>query len=435
MDFNLKRVVLVGIFILMMCASVFCVEFDQAYSYYLSGMKAYRIGDYKLSQNLLYKSIQVSPQLENYDANIKLYLGLSAFQNKDYAIALEYLPMFSENPLAVQALESIKNNGISSEFHFKQATVPSTPEELTASEEKSSFPLLTFFLITFVIFIISAASAFPIFIYFRKHGISFSDKPKAEIQEIPAIEEVASVPIEEVVNLKLDNIENIWKKSNALRMLIGDIENEYESSSVPQIPEIPELVSTEHENLKTSDQTADIDNLQSIINDSLKTADLDSIEKLLNSMENQNVSESSQEITTEIPINVNLSNSPSDESYGSADDSQETQNSYTSVNPELNEQEEKQEYSESENIQPVNPNKDVDILDAGSSLKTRFKEIMKGQEKMIFVEAQNTNDISEIIERIESENSKNGSKIYSKIQLEKVLTNLFYQVNESELSK
>lgn len=154
MDFNLKRVVLVGIFILMMCASVFCVEFDQAYSYYLSGMKAYRIGDYKLSQNLLYKSIQVSPQLENYDANIKLYLGLSAFQNKDYAIALEYLPMFSENPLAVQALESIKNNGISSEFHFKQATVPSTQEELDASEEKSSFPLLTFFLITFIIFVI-----------------------------------------------------------------------------------------------------------------------------------------------------------------------------------------------------------------------------------------------------------------------------------------
>jgi hypothetical protein len=152
-------------------------------------------------------------------------------------------------------------------------------------------------------------------------------------------------------------------------------------------------------------------------------------------MENQNVSESSQEITTEIPINVNLSNSPSDESYGSADDSQETQNSYTSVNPELNEQEEKQEYSESENIQPVNPNKDVDILDAGSSLKTRFKEIMKGSEKMILVEAQNTNDISEIIERIESENSKNGSKIYSKVQLEKVITNLFYQVNESELSK
>jgi len=419
----------------MICASAFCVEFDQAYSYYLSGMKAYRIGDYKLSQNLLYKSIQVSPQLENYDPNIKLYLGLSAFQNKDYAIALEYLPMFSENPLAVQALESIKNNGISSEFHFEQATVPSTPEELTASEEKSSFPLLTFFLITFVIFIISAASAFPIFIYFRKHGISFSDKPKAEIQEIPTIEEVASVPIEEVVNLKLDNIENIWKKSNALRMLIGDIENEYESSSVPQIPEIPELVSTEHENLKTSDQTADIDNLQSIINDSLKTADLDSIEKLLNSMENQNVSESSQEITTEIPINVNLSNSSSDESYGSADDSQETQNSYTSVNPELNEQEEKQEYSESENIQPANPNKDVDILDAGSSLKTRFKDIMKGSEKMILIEAQNTNDISEIIERIESENSKNGSKIYSKVQLEKIITNLFYQVNESELSK
>jgi len=435
MDFNLKRVVLAGIFILMICASAFCVEFDQAYSYYLSGMKAYRIGDYKLSQNLLYKSIQVSPQLENYDPNIKLYLGLSAFQNKDYAIALEYLPMFSENPLAVQALESIKNNGISSEFHFEQATVPSTPEELTASEEKSSFPLLTFFLITFVIFIISAASAFPIFIYFRKHGISFSDKPKAEIQEIPTIEEVASVPIEEVVNLKLDNIENIWKKSNALRMLIGDIENEYESSSVPQIPEIPELVSTEHENLKTSDQTADIDNLQSIINDSLKTADLDSIEKLLNSMENQNVSESSQEITTEIPINVNLSNSSSDESYGSADDSQETQNSYTSVNPELNEQEEKQEYSESENIQPANPNKDVDILDAGSSLKTRFKDIMKGSEKMILIEAQNTNDISEIIERIESENSKNGSKIYSKVQLEKIITNLFYQVNESELSK
>jgi hypothetical protein len=373
--------------------------------------------------------------LENYDANIKLYLGLSAFQNKDYAIALEYLPMFSENPLAAQALESIKNNGISSEFHFKQATVPSTQEELDASEEKSSFPLLTFFLITFIIFVISAASAFPIFIYFRKHGLSFSDKPKAEIQEIPALEEVASVPIEEVVNLKLDNIENIWKKSNALRMLIGDIENEYESSSAPEIPEIPELVSTEHENLKTSDQTADIDNLQSIINDSLKTADLDSIEKLLNSMENQNISESSQEITTEIPINDSIPNSPSYEAYASADDSQETQNSYTSVNSDLTEQDEKQSYPESENIQPVNPNKDVDILDAGSSLKTRFKDIMKGQEKMIFVEAQNTNDISEIIERIESENSKNGSKIYSKIQLEKVLTNLFYQVNESELSK
>lgn len=432
MDFSLKRVVILGIFILMICTSVFCVEFDQAYSYYLSGMKAYRIGDYKLSQDLLYKSIQVSPQLENYDANIKLYLGLSAFQNKDYAIALEYLPMFSENPLAAQALESIKNNGISSEFHFKQATVPSTQEELDASEEKSSFPLLTFFLITFIIFVISAASAFPIFIYFRKHGLSFSDKPKAEIQEIPALEEVASVPIEEVVNLKLDNIENIWKKSNALRMLIGDIENEYESSSAPEIPEIPELVSTEHENLKTSDQTADIDNLQSIINDSLKTADLDSIEKLLNSMENQNISESSQEITTEIPINDSIPNSPSYEAYASADDKEENQ---TSVNSDLTEQDEKQSYPESENIQPVNPNKDVDILDAGSSLKTRFKDIMKGQEKMIFVEAQNTNDISEIIERIESENSKNGSKIYSKIQLEKVLTNLFYQVNESELSK
>ncbi|HQF33906.1 MAG TPA: hypothetical protein PLM73_09410, partial [Petrotogaceae bacterium] len=179
----------------------------------------------------------------------------------------------------------------------------------------------------------------------------------------------------------------------------------------------------------------DIDNLQSIINDSLKTADLDSIEKLLNSMENQNISESSQEITTEIPINDSIPNSPSYEAYASADDSQETQNSYTSVNSDLTEQDEKQSYPESENIQPVNPNKDVDILDAGSSLKTRFKDIMKGQEKMIFVEAQNTNDISEIIERIESENSKNGSKIYSKIQLEKVLTNLFYQVNESELSK
>ncbi|MDO7977135.1 hypothetical protein [Oceanotoga teriensis] len=389
------------ILILIISITSIASNYESAYTFYLSGLKAFRSGDYEVAETFLMKSLESSAKIEADIPEIKLYLGLSAFHNQKYDLAEQLLKLFPENSLAKEALNSIKNNNLTQELNFDEYKI--TQDSSPIEEETKSNNTGTFIIITVIIFIVSALISIMMIFILRKTMTIKPKKSDITVEEIAEkqIEETPKINLEEVMNLKLDNLDTIWQKSSALKKLLGEIDDDIENNEINE------------ESATLEDKT---DQLKDLIDESLKEANIDEIESLLNNLEDKSFNEKDSE----------TDNQDTDEKLIESENKNidekliETENQKNDLNIDFKvEAEENQKL-----LDEIGSN-----IKADTDLNNKFKSIMKEDEIELVQEAETALDLEKLIQDIEEYNKEKGSKKYSQTQLDKIFKNNFFKVN------
>lgn len=389
------------ILILIISITSIASNYESAYTFYLSGLKAFRSGDYEVAETFLMKSLESSAKIEADIPEIKLYLGLSAFHNQKYDLAEQLLKLFPENSLAKEALNSIKNNNLTQELNFDEYKI--TQDSSPIEEETKSNNTGTFIIITVIIFIVSALISIMMIFILRKTMTIKPKKSDITVEEIAEkqIEETPKINLEEVMNLKLDNLDTIWQKSSALKKLLGEIDDDIENNEINE------------ESATLEDKT---DQLKGLIDESLKEANIDEIESLLNNLEDESFNEKDSE-TDNQDTNEKLIES---ENKNIDEKLIETENQKNDLNIDFK--------VEAEENQKLLDEIDSNIK-ADTDLNNKFKSIMKEDEIELVQEAETALDLEKLIQDIEEYNKEKGSKKYSQTQLDKIFKNNFFKVN------
>ncbi|MCP5465248.1 MAG: hypothetical protein H7A31_00980 [Thermotogae bacterium] len=360
-------------------------SYEEAYNYYLSGLKFYRSGNYDTAVKFFEKSITLSQDIETNIPEIKLFMGISYFQTKVYDKAGIYLALFPDNAIAKAALESINKNQITQDFHFDGFIITQDTNPATIDEQNTNnFNTSGFIITTLIVFIISALSAVGVFFGLKKFGFSSTTVEvidSASSNPIDQIQAVSSISIEEVLNLKLDSLEDIWQKSSALKALLGEIDGSSEPAR--EAPAVKEVTETNTQ----SNQLSEINDLSGKISESLKSASIDDIESLLDDFG---------------------SDSETTESISSSEES---------IQEEIEEAK--------ENIEKVK-----NLILPDKALTVKFEKLMNEPEEKIERSIDNINSFEDTINLIEEDNEKNGSGKTSKHQLENLFNSLYFENEE-----
>lgn len=376
-------------------------SYSEAYNLYLSGLKAYRAGEYENAQKFLNYALEMSPKIEDDVPEIKLYLGLSAFQNKNYEIAYQYLSLFPNNALAKESIRVIENDTLTKDIDLGDLVIKN-PTNTTTTIENNNFNFGNFLTITIIIFIISILSAVAVWFFLKRFStINFSKTENTSNSETEentdeTEETVEAINLEEVINLKLDNLETIWQKSKALKKLLGEIDEE--------------LVYDDQD--ENSEETNKTDKLKKMIDDSMKDVNLDELENIL---ENVYEKESSEEFEDE-----NKDEKTENNEKFSTDETKKEDEENIPVEASLNEVKESWEES-SNSIKP----------DEG--LKNIYNKIMNEKESEILREAENFNDLDSLIKNIEVTNKDKGRKNYTQAQIESIFKTNFFEINNEKI--
>ncbi len=104
---------LVGIFFVLIFVSVFPVS-SKAYSYYTAAMSAMQMKDCGAALQWFEKALLEDPAIEDIDPYIKLWIGICAYELKDYTKAQDFLKLFPDNEVAKAILLRMKE-GLSPE--------------------------------------------------------------------------------------------------------------------------------------------------------------------------------------------------------------------------------------------------------------------------------------------------------------------------------
>lgn len=355
---------------------IFSDNYQVAYEYYMNGLKYYRNAQYDLAQDFFEEALQLSPRLESEIPDIKLYLGLSAFHNKDYATAKIYLQPFKDIPIVDEALRVIES--LPSESDAFDASNLKINNTQSPEKEQQNFNFLTFFTIMLIIFVISLAASFFTVFLIRKH-VSF-EKKENELNDLKILTNIDQVETQEIQYKTIDqfdepHIKKVWKVSSPLKKLIGITSNEDVSPNENNVSKGPkEGKLNEIENLENK--------LDKDINDILKESNLEEIEEILNELEGNGEKNSIQEPVT--------------------------------LEEESNEKNQ-EEYSHLENV--IKPD---------SEIKNNFSSIMEKEEKELSFEDDLDNDLFDIIKELDT-------KKLSQNNLQKFFNKLFYDVNKEKI--
>lgn len=385
---------------------------DEAYNLYLSGLKAYRSGEYENAQNFLNSALEKSPQIEDEVPEIKLYLGLSAFQNQDYDTSYQYLSLFPDNALAKESLRNIENNSLTEDIDLGDLVINNATPSASNTEE-SSFNVGSFITITLIIFIISILSAISVWFLLKRFSTfdfsSNATKSKDNLEEEEDTEEVIeTISLEEVINLKLDNLESIWQKSKALKKLLGEIDEDV----------------TFDDQEGNDEEESKPKKLKKMIDDSMKDVDLDELENILDDFDNENEDKENEteenEESEEETYNLKMKDAE--------DESEITEE----IN---NEEKSREDIPEEVSLDEVKNNWEdsSDSIKPDQSLKNSYNNIMKENEEEIIREAENFNDLDSLIEDVEATNKDKGRKEYTQPQIESIFKTNFFEINDEKI--
>ncbi len=234
---------LVVIIYLLLFTVVFSVT-PKAYSYYTAAMSAMQMKDCGAALQWFEKALLEDPTIEDVDPYIKLWMGVCAYEIKNYAKARDFLKLFPDNEIAKSILSRMKK-GLSPEekeweeikelisqekLSLESFTIGSTPPTSTATntsagEGKSSFLVFTgLFIVIFSALMILELKFGLIAGMMAKipririvvgnaevvrevvHGTT--EKPEAE-QEEEVEEKEVEVDIEELFNAPLDTVDKL----------------------------------------------------------------------------------------------------------------------------------------------------------------------------------------------------------------------------------
>ncbi len=355
---------------------IFADNYEVAYEYYMNGLNYYRNAQYDLAQDFFEQALQLSPRLESEIPEIKMYLGLSAFHNKDYASAKIYLQPLKGIPIVDEALSVIESTSQQSEVLDTSNLKINNTQPL--EEEQQNFNLLTFFTIMLIIFAISLAASFFTVFLIRRH-VTF-EKKENELNNMETLTNINKVETQGIKYKTIDQfdepyIKNVWQVSIPFKKLIGITSNED-----PSLEEAN--VSKDHKEGKLS-EIEDLENkLDKDINDILKESSLEEIEEILNELEGNGDKSRVQEPTT-----------LEEESNGKNQEA----------------------YSHLENV--IKPD---------SEIKNNFSSIMKKEEKELLFEDDLDVGLFDITKELET-------KKISQNNIQKFFHKLFYDVNKDKI--
>ncbi len=234
---------LVVIIYLLLFTVVFSVT-PKAYSYYTAAMSAMQMKDCGAALQWFEKVLLEDPTIEDVDPYIKLWMGVCAYEIKNYAKARDFLKLFPDNEIAKSILSRMKK-GLSPEekeweeikelisqekLSLESFTIGSTPPTSTATNTsagkgKSSFLVFTgLFIVIFSALTILELKFGLIAGMMAKipririvvgnaeivrevvHGTT--EKPETE-QEEEVEEKEVEVDIEELFNAPLDTVDKL----------------------------------------------------------------------------------------------------------------------------------------------------------------------------------------------------------------------------------
>ncbi|HHV01569.1 MAG TPA: tetratricopeptide repeat protein [Defluviitoga tunisiensis] len=273
-------ITLCAILLIVTCAQA--QNYEVAYDYYFNGLKYYRNGNYEMAQFSFQKALELSPELESEIPEVKMYLGLSAFQNKDYSTARIYLDNFRGNIYVDQILEIIET--IDMEKDKSDVSIVKTPinhEQVDSivdtSEESSSFSL--FITVGIIVFSVTCLTAILTFYWLRKYNKPFVPNKKGQTVTVDLTEEPTEI---HPVDLKIKTLDE-FEEETVQKILSGskyllELLNIKLDSEIP----IDNSTTTKQEEMKG---ISDVDRLQKEIEETLKgvltTSEVKDIEGLL----------------------------------------------------------------------------------------------------------------------------------------------------------
>ncbi len=106
--------------------------------YYLAGIRAYQVQDCKNAVNWLEEALAKDPDIEVYDPEIKLKIGVCAYRIGDYDKAKAYLSLFPNNALAKNLLELIKEGKHEEEWEKWLMVEKPTPQPVATTTQEAS---------------------------------------------------------------------------------------------------------------------------------------------------------------------------------------------------------------------------------------------------------------------------------------------------------
>lgn len=137
MEYMMKRLILSFMFILILTFAQ-AQNYEIAKEYYFNGLKYYRNGNYEMAEICFQRALELSPTLESEIPEIKMYLGLSAFQNKNYKIAGVYLENFRGNVYVDQILEILETIDMENDRQIVKVPASEQQESTVIEKEKKT---------------------------------------------------------------------------------------------------------------------------------------------------------------------------------------------------------------------------------------------------------------------------------------------------------
>ncbi|MBM7559433.1 tetratricopeptide repeat protein [Marinitoga litoralis] len=241
---------------------------DKAEVYYFNGKSAFQVGEYNNAEKFFEEALKLTAQIEIKYPDIRYMLGWAKFYLKKYKEAENYLKYYTDDPKVQLALKSIKEGNVQEELSFRSLKIQSTESTVT-NESTSNVKIGLFYYIitTAVIFIIIGISGFLIYFFvLRKYSFNVQTENKVESvenEEEAETTEEEIIPLEEVLEVKIDELEELWYEYEKMKNKLDVDEEEISVEENLEEIDVDSLLSEDFE----EDTNLDIEDLEDAVNE------------------------------------------------------------------------------------------------------------------------------------------------------------------------
>ncbi|NUU96434.1 hypothetical protein XO10_09260 [Marinitoga sp. 1135] len=423
-----SKVLILLIFIILNIVIFSQTLLEKAEVYYFNGKSSFQSGEYKAAERYFQEALSLTAEIEIKYPDIRYMLGWTKFYLKKYTEAEKYLKYYPNDEKVQLALKSIREGNIEEDLHFKSANI--TTEEATGTEEeKIKIPITAYIIASAIILlIILLLVGLSYFFVFRKYslgakGAKVEKEEEETIEEVEVEEEV--IPVEEILEVKVDELEELWQEYEKMKQKMDIDEEEISNESVlpeaepqnapppPPPPPAPQMQDNTEENL----EELDVDNL---LEESEPPQNVEeNIEE--ENMTEENIEENIEEQVEEKNIDIEDLIEEKNQETGEEENTEaENETDTDEGDNTIDEVIEKDKVKNLDEIETVKPHMEV---------VAKYNKIMKEPGGAIV--ASNVKGI-ESLENLDEEVANKGG-VYSKGDLHTIFKEIFAERNRDEL--
>ncbi|KLO22258.1 MULTISPECIES: hypothetical protein [unclassified Marinitoga] len=387
---------------------------DKAEVYYFNGKSAFQTGNYKSAELFFETALKFSAEIEIKYPDIRYMLGWTKFYLRKYDEAKKYLKYYTDDPKVSLALKSIEAGNIREDLHFKSLKLDSTVQSTeSTSNNNLKIGVIYYIIVAFVILLIVIIMGFLIYFFvFRKYSFVTSQPIKGNIDDIVRIEEPSeeepSIPVEEILEVKIDELEELWDEYEKMKKKM-DIEDDENNENFEQI--------NQRETLQAIETNLEEINVDELL-DEASTEDINiDIEDVLEE----------EEVHKTVKGEMNESENTKDETISEEIENEEIKEVNDNIEIENNVEDEniesfiqKEKMTSLDEIETIKPN--IDVI-------TKYNKIMSEPEGSIIVS--NIKGLGSL-DKIDEEVKKKGG-LFSKGDLHNIFKEIFAEKNRDSL--